>query len=211
MASLVSSTNRYPRYSEIYGGIPNLPTSGSISNEVTGILNQAIPNFSGLTEGASSIIGDAMSGQVPADVQRMIRDKAATQAVASGMPGAGVGTLHGNLELRDLGLTSLGRQDQGFQDLLSMLQGFSGTVAPTVGQAQEQANASATYAAAPNPAAAAAEQERLFDKYSNPAAGTSAGVNPEAWLPWSQRGKGVTTSTTRTPAFGFGQPTTTYA
>lgn len=134
------------------------------------IIGQAIPNFSGLTKSASSVIGNALSGQLPGDVQDLIKRNAATQAVMSGMPGSSnlSGSLMGNRTLRDLGLTSLQRQDQGFKDLLSMVQGFSGTVAPTFGQAQEQENARAQYAAAPIPSAARAAQESIYNKYAQP-------------------------------------------
>lgn len=155
------------------------------------ILEQAIPGFSGLTSGASQIIQDAMSGRVPGDVQRIIRDRAAVQAQASGMPGAGAGSLHGNLELRDLGLTSLGQKQQGFNDLLQMLTGFSGTAAPTFGQLQDNETSRAVLSAAPDPAAAAAEQERLFNKYSRPAAGTTASAGGGASpfnVTWFQNG-----------------------
>lgn len=163
--------------SAIYGSKPVLPSTQGLQSTMTNILNQAIPNYSGLAQQSSSIIGDAMSGRLPPDVQNLIRDNAATQAVLGGMPGSSniSGSLYGNRTLRDLGLTSLGRQDQGFKDFISILQGVSGTAAPTFGQAQEQENAIAKFQAAPDPSAAAAEQERLFNKYSNPAAGTIGG------------------------------------
>lgn len=164
-------------YDPKYGGVPTLGTSGQLQGNLTNILNQAIPGYSGLTQSASSIIGDSMEGKLPPDVQNVIRDASATQAVASGMPGSSnmSGTLSGNRTLRDLGITSLQRQDSGVKDFLSFLQGVSGTAAPTFGQLQEQENAIDQYASAPNPAAAAGEQERLFNKYSNPAGGTGGG------------------------------------
>jgi hypothetical protein len=164
-------------YDPRFGGVPELPTSGQLSTNVQNILGQAIPGYQGLTQSASGIIGDAMSGAVPGDVQRVINNAAATQAVRSGMPGSNQisGTLIGNRSLRDLGLTSLDRQDRGVKDFISLLQGVSGTAAPTFGQAQEQENARAQYSSAPNPASAAAEQERLYNKYANPAAGTMFG------------------------------------
>lgn len=172
-----------------YGSIPVLPTTGQLTGSQMNILNSAIPNFSGLTSTASSIISDALSGRVPADVQNLVRDKAAEQAVAAGMPGASAGTLFGNRELRDFGLTSIGQQQRGFQDLLSLLQGVSGTVAPTFGQAQEQENTRAIFAAAPDPAAAFAEQERLFDKYSTPAGGTVGSTSrPPVYVTWYSQG-----------------------
>lgn len=172
MPLTASSRNRSP-----YGGIPNLPSSGALQGNITNILNSAIPGYSGLTQSASGIIGDAMAGRLPTDVQNVINQGAATQAVASGMPGSNrrAGSLFGNRTLRDLGITSLQRQDAGVRDLLGFLQGVSGTAAPTFGQLQEQDNAIAQYAAAPDPEAAAREQERLYRKYSNPIGGSVGG------------------------------------
>jgi hypothetical protein len=52
------------------------------------------------------------------------------------MPGgsAAGGSLFANADLRNIGLASGQRQQQGFQDLLSMLGQYSGTVVPTTGQ-----------------------------------------------------------------------------
>lgn len=167
-----------------YGSVPNLPTSGQLQGNVTDILNSAIPGYTGLTQKASGLIGDAMSGKVPTDVQNLIQDQAAQQAVQSGMPGSSriSGSLMGNRVLRDLGITSLQRQDTGVKDLLGMLQGVSGTAAPTFGQLQQQENQRSEYAAAPDPTAAANEQERLFNKYSNQNFGGGGGSSDD--LPW---------------------------
>ncbi len=158
-----------------FGKVPVLPTSGELQGNVTGILNQAIPGYSGLTQSASGIIGSALKGQVPTDVQNLINTQSANQAVLSGMPGTSTtrGTLAGNRTLRDLGLTSLQRQDEGVKGLLGMLQGVSGTAAPTYGQLQDQENTRAQYAAAPDPAAAIGQMAR----YAN-SGGESDG------LPW---------------------------
>ncbi len=186
-----NSISSAPGYSSAYGGVPQLPTSAGLASNLQGIINQAIPGFNGLTQSATNVIGSALGGQVPTDVRNIIADKAAAQAVSGGMPGSSsvTGTLFGNSGLRSLGLTSLGQQQQGVHDLLGMLQGYSGTVAPTFGQSQEQENARAQYAAAPNPTAAAAEQERLYNKYSNPALGFGGGAGGAGSIPWWQQGK----------------------
>lgn len=186
-------------YSPAYGGIPQLPTGGDLAGNLQSIISQAIPGFSGLTKSATGVIGSALSGELPGDVQSVIRNQAATQAAMSGMPGSNTrsGSLYGNRTLKDLGITSLQRQDQGVKDLLGLLQGYSGTVFPTFGQNQEQANAISQYSAAPNPAAAAAEEERLFNKYSNPAGGFGGAVN--GGLPWYQQGKNSRSTTSYIP------------
>lgn len=170
-----------------YGKVPQLPTTQALQSNLTNILGQAIPNFSGMSQQASGIIGSALSGQLPPDVQNLIQDRAATMAVSGGMPGSSntQGTLFGNRGLRDLGLTSLQRQDSGVKDLIGFLGGVSGAAAPTFAQAQDQENAIAKYASAPDPSAAAAEQARLYDKYSNPAAGTVGGSQPNLPPGWT--------------------------
>jgi hypothetical protein len=134
------------------------------------ILNQAVPNIGGLTKSASSIIGNALTGRLPAEATRNINNAAALQSVASGMPGTNMmsGTLFGNRTLRDIGVSTLGRQQQGFQDLLSLLGGVSGTIAPTFAQTQDQANTVEQYRSAPVPSVAANQEQSLYEKYANP-------------------------------------------
>lgn len=182
-------------YDPRYGGIPQLPTSAGLASNLSSILNQAIPGFNGLTQSASGIIGSALKGEVPTDVRNVIADQAAARAVAGGMPGTSTGTLFGNAGIRDLGLTSLQRQDTGVKDLLGMLGAYSGTVAPTFGQAAEQENARQQYAAAPVPLAAAQEQQKLYNKYANQALGGAYGTS----LPWWQQGANARSTTTYTP------------
>ena len=50
------------------------------------------------------------------------------------MPGFGGNTLTSSQALKNLGLTSLGQQQTGQNDLLGLIRGYSGTVAPTVGE-----------------------------------------------------------------------------
>lgn len=199
-------------YSPAYGGVPILPSSNNLYSNLNGILNQAIPGFNSLTSKSSGIIGNALNGELPRDVQNQITDAAATQAVRGGMPGSNgtSGTLYGNRTLRDLGLTSLNRQDTGVKDLIGFLQGVSGTAAPNYQQVQGQENAIQQYAAAPEPAAAAKEQQNLYEKYSNPAAGTvpqvaaGGGGNGMPWWAQSQPGGGTTIGN------GWGGQTTDY-
>lgn len=179
-------------YDPRFGGVPNVPTTSTLSSNMRSILNQAIPGFTPLTKSASSIIGSALSGEIPQDVQDQIQNSAAEQAVAGGMPGSSriSGSLYGNRTLRDVGLTSLNQQQTGIKDLLSLLQGYSGTAAPTFGQSQEQENARAQYAAAPIPSEANAEQQRIFSKYSR---------NPgQPW--WASPSNPFIPTTTRTLA-----------
>ncbi len=102
-------------------------------------LNSAIPGFSRNTSKASSIINELMAGKLSRGERNQISDYGAERATLGGMPGSSGqgGSLFANADLRNLGLQAGQRQQQGIQDLLSMLQGYSGTVIPTAGQEQQ--------------------------------------------------------------------------
>lgn len=95
-----------------------------------------IPGFTGLTSDASNLIKSLMSGNLSGSTKKAIFDAGAERGTAAGMPGStGVaGSLFANADLRDIGRTSEQQQQQGFQDLLAMITGYSGTVTPTAGQ-----------------------------------------------------------------------------
>ena len=188
-------------YSPAYGGVPVLQTPQELQSQLTGIINTAIPGYSGLSQQGSNYISQLMSGKLPTDVQNAIQDKAATYGVTSGMPGSGLAR---NRSLRDLGLTSLQAQQTGFGDLVNFLQGSSGTSALTPGQLAEQQNAAAQYAAAPDPMAAALKQIQTYKDLYNwqqeqqdaenkkTAAATAASLpvsggnsGPDLWIPWT--------------------------
>lgn len=65
----------------------------------------------------SGIIGSQLGGEVPQDVQQQLLRSGAARALASGTAGS---TFSRNATLRDLGLTSLGIQQQGFTNLMSL-------------------------------------------------------------------------------------------
>ena len=84
--------------------------------------------------------------------------------------------------LRNLGIESQDMQRAGLQDYLSATQGIKSTqtVAPETQIGLNQSNAA--LAAAPDPAAAAAEQQRLFNLYLdqlNRSSGASGGTTPK--------------------------------
>ena len=89
-----------------------------------------------MNQQSSNLIQNLLSGNLSPGTTNAINDAAATQAVASGMPGSSRigGTLSGNRVLRDIGLTSEGQQQRGLDSFLKLLTGYSGTVMPTTGQ-----------------------------------------------------------------------------
>lgn len=79
--------------------------------------NQArIPGAAGLEQQSSNIIGQELKGQLPSDVLAQIQQQQAERGVAGGV----AGSPNSNAAyLRAIGLTSLGQQQQGEQNLSS--------------------------------------------------------------------------------------------
>ncbi len=95
--------------------------------------NKYIPGFSGLTSAASGNIGAQLGGLPSAGPAKT---KAAYFGATSGMPNSGVSNALGY----DLFQEDANKyQQQGMDNLIAMLTGYSGTVAPTTGQAQTSA------------------------------------------------------------------------
>lgn len=87
-----------------------------------------IPGFNGLTSAASGNIGAQLSG-LPSTGRA--KTKAAYFGATSGMPNSGVSNALG---YSLYGQEAEQQQQQGFENLIAMLTGYSGTVAPTTGQ-----------------------------------------------------------------------------
>lgn len=110
------------------------PQPGNVNPDPMAAWASILPGFAGLTGKATGNANAALSGNVPQDVVNNIQNQAAAWGVSSGMPGFGNQTLTSQQALKNLGLTSLGQQQTGQNDLLGLLGGYSGTVAPSVGQ-----------------------------------------------------------------------------
>lgn len=67
-------------------------------------LEAALPGYGELLKTGTRQISSQLRGELPSDVGRLVSQRAAERAVAGGFGGSGMGR---NLELRDLGLTSL--------------------------------------------------------------------------------------------------------
>lgn len=170
-----------------YGAVPSVPSPTSTQGDViggnlqnlgalyglTGSLNQQIakqavlpyqqnlPNYSAMVGQSSGNILSQLKGQVPQDVANQIAQMAAERGVSTGA----IGSPNANAALlRSLGLTSLGLQQQGEQNLTGAIgrtptgQQFNpASFLVTPGQQQEAQWLSNLMGAAPNPAAAAHE------------------------------------------------------
>lgn len=140
-------------------------------------LKKVIPDLDQLNTALGANIYSKLKGELPQDVQNLIRDKAAAAAVGGGMPGAG---LYGNRTARDLGLTSLDLTKQGVSEYNATIPTIKSTqtVSPETEIALSQSNA--ILAAAPDPAAGASASMDIFNRYLNSLANrtTKGGYGP---------------------------------
>jgi len=95
---------------------------------MSSIINNAIPNFGGLSQNASGIVGNMMGG-LPSSGPA--KTKAAYFGATSGMPNSGVSNALGYDLYRE---DADKYQQQGFDNFLNLIQGYSGTIMPTTGQ-----------------------------------------------------------------------------
>lgn len=140
---------------------------------LTNQLRKAIPGYDQIVQKASQNIESQLSGQINPDVAAQVQRASAARALAGGYAGSGAA---GNLSARDLGLTSMQIQQQGFGNALNYIQNQrqTATAAPTsvtsmfltpaqrIGVAQfnsagalQQGNLQAQVNAQPNPLLAA--------------------------------------------------------
>jgi|GEM_PF-5951225 len=155
-----------------YGGIPApIGIPPNIFAETAGVL----PNLEELTRRAGGVVGSELAGQLSPETLAAIQDQGAAWGVQSGMPGSGLAQ---NRSLRNLGLNVEALQHQGIGDLLATLTGVGSTMTkPDL--AAEIADRNSIMAAAPNPAAAAAEQQRIWEQRFNLTRGS--GGNSLTW------------------------------
>ncbi len=164
-----------------------------------GDLARVLPDLDALNSRTSASILDELGGRLSPETQAALNNLAAERGVSSGMPGAQtwdhlfLGNIAGAMEnLKQQGITNYGQ----FIPTVSRTQ----TVDPAL-QA-EIANTNAINAAAPDPAAAASEAERLFNQYkASIGAGGGGGGNPGG-------GTRGTTTAPASPFSAFIQPRT---
>jgi hypothetical protein len=184
------SPGAYPwSYSPAYGGIPQLPSptstaggaiTGNIQN-MAGLLQQILgasgasaagaqsqvaanlPGYAPMTQAASADILSNLQGQVPQDVRNQITQEAAERGIS-----VGAGSPNANAALlRALGLTSLGLQNTGQQQLTAAIG------RTPVGPAQNPAN----YLVTPAQQQDAAALQSIFNSAPVPAAAAQARMN----------------------------------
>ena len=177
-----------------YGMVP-----GDISNpNPFGDLSKLYPNLSGANSQISSNIMNELNGVLSPSTINNIRNQAATFGVTSGLPSSQFSGYQG---LANLGLTTEKMQGQGLQDYLNAITGISKTQTVDPALQTEIATQNSVWNAAPDPAAAAKEQQNLFDQYlaklQSPAGGTGAGA--VGGRPWWQTGATPSVQVYHTP------------
>jgi hypothetical protein len=73
-------------------------------------LETMLPGFSNMRDQITGVLGSKLKGEVPRDVQNLLERNAAEKGIAMGTSGSGLAQYD---ELRNLGLTSLGIQNEG--------------------------------------------------------------------------------------------------
>lgn len=127
-----------------------------------GDLSSVYPNLSGANQSVSGNIMAELGGQLSPGTIRQLQDSAAAFGISSGMPGS---QFQGYTGLRNLGLASEALTQQGIKDYNATLPTISSTQTVNPALEAQIAETNSINAAAPDPALAAQEQERLFDKY----------------------------------------------
>lgn len=165
----MATSNIYnPAVQYSYGGGPfgNPMQPVPMPQPAQDVANQ-IPGLTNLNQQASGVIGNQLAGQLNPDTVTAIRNAAATQSAASGMPGTSAiaGTLGGNNTLRDIGLTSAQTQQQGIANYNSFVPTVASTQTVNPSLQAEINTQNAVSASAPNPAAAQTYAQQLFQSY----------------------------------------------
>lgn len=170
---------------------------GSISNpNPFGDLSAIYPNLSNTNSTISANIMNELNGQLSPSTINNIRNQAASFGVTSGLPGSDFAGYQG---LANLGLTTEKLQGQGLQDYLNAITGISKTQTVDPALQTEIATQNAVWNAAPDPAAAAKEQQNLFDEYLKKTMSPAGGTGSRAGVPWWQSGAAPATQTWHTP------------
>lgn len=157
-----------------YGAVP-----GAISNpNPFGNLAALYPNLSGTNATVSKNIMDELNGQLSQSTIDNIRNHAASFGVSSGMPGS---QFQGNQGLATLGLTTEKLQGQGLNDYLGAITGINKTQTLDPALQTEIATQNSVWNSAPDPAAAAKQQQSLFDEYLKKTMSPAGGTNTKPW------------------------------
>jgi hypothetical protein len=165
-------------------------------------LSQNLPGAAGLISQAGTNVGQELGGQLPADVLSFLNQQAAERGAGSGLAGS---PEEDAAALRAMGLTSLGMEEQGQQDLGSLindipkgLQFDPSTMLVTPQQQLQQQQLANDLAAAPDPTMAAEANLAALAK----GVGTGGGLGGTPTTPAA--GTGTTTPGAASNPDGYG-------
>lgn len=141
--------------SAAYGGVP---AQTGIPDSIWQESQAANPGLYALNDSSNSLVKSQLTGQLSPEALNAIRDSSATFGVTSGMPGSGIAANRG---LRDIGRSVQDLQNQGFQNYMGALKTTaSQQLDPSLVSSIQMHNAE--LAAAPDPAAAAGQENALY-------------------------------------------------
>lgn len=141
-----------------FGLVPGAIGLPPIYNDVAGVF----PGLSGNLGALSANISSDLAGELDPQTIEMLQNTAAQFGIGQGTP---LSPFSGARGLRQLGLTAEAQRRQGASNLLSALPTVANTLTVRPETQLEVADRNATLNAAPDPAQAAREAQRLFDLY----------------------------------------------
>jgi hypothetical protein len=136
-------------------------------------LSAVYPNLTGQNAQLSKNIMGELSGELSPETIKTIQDQAARFGVMSGSPLSGFAGAAG---LKNLGLSVEQQQKGGLADYLNAITGISKTQTVSPELQTETALQNSVFNAAPDPAMAAAQQQKLLDKYLQETRGPAGGT-----------------------------------
>lgn len=155
-------------------------------------LSSVMPGVAGNNNQLSSLISSELSGNISPDVMNELQDKSAAFGVDAGLGVGGGNTLNLQNLLQGIGINSEAQQAKGVADYDGVIPTVSRTQTLDPSLAYEGNLQNAVDAAAPNPAAAANEEQQLLQQYmnelKNPAGGTALGSQPPEGMSYQPGG-----------------------
>lgn len=97
-------------------------------DQITKMIEQAVPGFEGIKTTASNNISSLLKGEIPTDVSAAVKRGSAGTSLAGGFGGTGASR---NLVARDLGLVSLDLTQKGLSSAESWLKSMEQLYAPS--------------------------------------------------------------------------------
>jgi hypothetical protein len=177
MPATASPTGYNPTQNFSYnGGAYGSPVQSIPLPNPSAALNSVLPGTPGNNNQLSGLISSELSGNISPDVMNELQDKSASFGVGTGLGNAPGNTLNLQNLLTGMGINSESQQAKGVSDYNSVIPTVAKTQTLDPSLAYEANSQNAIDAAAPNPTAAANEEQQLLQQYMqelNPAGGNN--------------------------------------